>query len=452
MIHQYQLNGYNIVLDVESGAVYSVDEAVYAILSGLGENAADLPDSLPTGLFQRLSVDFSEDKLKEAYEEIQSLYKKDLLYAKPEKIDLAKYKNENTPIKAACLHIAHDCNLRCKYCFAGTGEYSGKRSMMSAETGKRALDFLIKHSDQRKNIEVDFFGGEPTLNFSAVKEIVEYGRQLEKGTDKRFRFTITTNGLKLSEEDIAYINANMVNAVLSIDGRKEVNDTMRVRVDGSGSYDSILPKFKKIADARNQRNYYVRGTFTRKNLDFYKDVQHLADEGFQQISIEPVAAPEGRDYSLRKEDLPQIFESYEQIARSMLSGKIKSNFFHFMIDLSQGPCIIKRLRGCGSGCEYIAVTPEGDIYPCHQFVGLDGFKMGNVHTGELDQTIKKRFSGYSIYSKPECNSCWAKYFCSGGCNANNYLYEGDISKPYKLGCELEKKRVECAVMMKVAKR
>ncbi|OPZ86686.1 MAG: hypothetical protein BWY74_03572 [Firmicutes bacterium ADurb.Bin419] len=354
-------------------------------------------------------------------------------------------------VKALCLHISHDCNLRCKYCFASTGDFGGQRSMMSAEVGKKAIDFVIEASGNRKNLEIDLFGGEPLMNFDVVKEIVAYAKSKEKEYGKNFRFTLTTNALLLNEEIKTYLNENMQNVVLSVDGRKEVNDKMRYRVDGTGCYSDIMPKIKDMADSRGQDKYYVRGTFTRENLDFSKDVLHLADEGFKQISVEPVVAAKDSGYDLREEDLPVLFEEYEKLASEFVKRKAEGkgfNFFHFMLDLSQGPCVVKRLRGCGSGHEYVAITPEGDIYPCHQFVGNSDFKMGNVAEGIVNTEIQEQFKGSNVYTKEECGKCWAKFYCSGGCAANAYQFNNDINIPYKVGCELEKKRVECALWIK----
>jgi len=350
-----------------------------------------------------------------------------------------------------CLHISHDCNLRCRYCFAGTGSFGGERMNMSPETGRRAIDFLIKQSGNRRNLEIDFFGGEPLLNFNTVKEVVDYALGKEKEHNKKFKFTLTTNAVLLNEEHRKYINGNIQNIVLSIDGRKETNDRMRFRVDGRGTYEDILPKIMDIAESRNQDNYYVRGTFTRENLDFSGDVLHLADMGFKQVSVEPVVAAKDSGYDLREEDLPVLYGEYESLAkeyvRRMKDGN-SFNFFHFMIDLSQGPCVAKRLGGCGSGHEYVAVTPEGDIYPCHQFVGMAEFKMGSVYDEGLNRDIRDTFKNSNVYTKEECRGCWAKFYCSGGCAANAFQFNGSINVPYKIGCELEKKRVECALWIK----
>ncbi len=449
MIHKYSMNGYNIVLDVNSGAVHVVDDAVYDVLDYYKEKSKD-------EILEILKDKYTQDEINEAYSEIVELEKEDLLYSEDiyEEV-IPKIERRNPVVKALCLHIAHDCNLKCKYCFAEEGEYHGKRSLMSFEVGKKAIDFLIKASGTRRNLEVDFFGGEPLMNFGVVKQIVEYARSVEKENNKNFRFTITTNGILLNDEIQEYINQNMHNVVLSIDGRKEVNDKMRVRAGGQGSYDTIIPKFQKLAESRNQTDYYVRGTFTRNNLDFSEDVLHLADLGFKQISVEPVVADEKESYALKEEDLPVIFEEYEKLAKEMLKRKKEGkdfNFFHFMIDLTGGPCVTKRLVGCGSGTEYLAVTPEGDLYPCHQFVGMEQFKMGDVDTGVVKDDIRCNFENCNVYSKPKCKECWAKFYCSGGCVANSYNTHGDLITPYEIGCELQRKRTECSIMMKAAEQ
>ena len=356
-------------------------------------------------------------------------------------------------VKALCLHIAHDCNLACRYCFAEEGEYHGHRELMTYETGKQALDFLIANSGSRRNLEVDFFGGEPLMNWQVVKELVRYGREQEKIHNKNFRFTLTTNGVLLNDEIMEFANQEMGNVVLSIDGRKEVHDHMRPFPKGAGSYDLILPKFKKFAESRHQDKYYVRGTFTHYNLDFSKDVLSLADQGFKQISVEPVVAPDEADYAIRREDLPQIFEEYDALAREMIKREKEGNgfnFFHFMIDLTGGPCVYKRLSGCGSGTEYLAVTPWGDLYPCHQFVGTEEFLMGNVWEGIKTPEIQKEFRHCNVYTKEECKKCFARFYCSGGCAANSFNMHGTINSTYEIGCELQRKRVECAIMIKAA--
>ena len=446
MIHKYKMNDLNIVLDVNSGSVHCVDDISYDILDYYEKESLE-------NIVNILKEKYNEDEIKEAYNELKELQENDVLFSEDAFINIIPEVDKREPVvKALCLHIAHDCNLKCKYCFAEEGEYHGKRSLMSVEVGKKAIDFLIKNSGSRKNLEIDFFGGEPLMNFDVVKEIVEYGRSLEKEHGKKFRFTMTTNGILLNDEIADYINKNMHNAVLSLDGRKEINDKMRVRAGGQGSYDNIVPKFVKMAEDRNQMDYYVRGTFTRNNLDFAKDVLHLADLGFKQISVEPVVTDEKEDYAIRREDLPIIFEEYEKLAKEMIKRKEKGkwfNFFHFMIDLTGGPCAHKRLVGCGSGTEYLAVTPEGDLYPCHQFVGQEEFKMGSVFEGVLRQDTRRNFEGLNVYTKPACKNCWAKFYCSGGCAASSNNMHNDLITPYDIGCEMQKKRTECSIMMKV---
>ena len=363
------------------------------------------------------------------------------------------FKKRSTVVKALCLHIAHDCNLACQYCFAEEGEYHGRRALMSYEVGKQALDFLIENSGSRKNLEVDFFGGEPLMNWQVVKDLVAYGREQEKLHDKKFRFTLTTNGVLLNDEVMEFANREMSNVVLSIDGRQKVHDKMRPFRNGKGSYDLVVPRFQKLAESRNQNNYYVRGTFTRNNLDFSEDVLHLADLGFKQISVEPVVASPEESYALMEEDIPEICEQYDRLAAEMVKrhGTEKDfNFFHFMIDLTGGPCVYKRLSGCGSGTEYLAVTPWGDLYPCHQFVGEEKFLMGNVFDGIQNTDLRDEFKGCNVYAKEKCRDCFARFYCSGGCAANSYNFHGSINDAYDIGCELQRKRVECAVMIKAA--
>ncbi len=445
MVHQYKNNGYNIVLDVNSGAVHVVDDAAYDVIALWESHTKD-------EIIEKLQSDYDIEQIKEAIEETASLETEGILFTKDAYENVVP-RRQQTVVKALCLHIAHDCNLRCRYCFADEGEYHGKRALMSYETGKAALDFLIANSGNRRNLEVDFFGGEPTMNFQVVKDLVAYGREQEKRFDKKFRFTLTTNGVLLNDEIMEFANREMSNVVLSIDGRKEVNDKMRPFANGSGSYDLIVPKFQKFAESRNQTNYYVRGTFTHHNLDFSKDVLHLADLGFQQISVEPVVAQPEDDYAIREEDLPQLFEEYDKLAKEMVKRHKHGDdfhFFHFMIDLEGGPCVIKRLSGCGSGTEYLAVTPWGDLYPCHQFVGNEKFCMGNVTEGVKNTALREEFSSCNVYSKEKCRSCFAKFYCSGGCAANSYNFHGDIHNAYDIGCALQKKRVECAIMIKAA--
>ncbi len=447
MVHQYKNNGYNIILDVNSGAVHVVDEVVYDMIPLYQGNTRE-------EIFQKLGGAYEAGELAEAYEEIRALTEDKQLFTEDEyETYIGEFQNRPTVVKALCLHIAHDCNLACRYCFAEEGEYHGKRELMSFETGRAALDFLIANSGNRRNLEVDFFGGEPLLNFQVVKDLVAYGREQEKLHNKNFRFTLTTNGVLLDEEVMEFANREMANVVLSIDGRKAVHDHMRPFPKGAGSYDLIVPKFQKFADSRNQEKYYVRGTFTHQNLDFSQDVLHLADLGFRQISVEPVVAAETEEYALRTEDLPRLYEEYDKLAREMIERHRKGkefNFFHFMIDLEGGPCVAKRLSGCGSGTEYLAVTPAGDLYPCHQFVGEQQFCMGNVWEGVKAREIREEFRGCNVYSKEKCRDCFAKFYCSGGCAANSYHFHGTIHDAYDIGCQLQKKRVECAIMIKAA--
>ncbi len=444
MIHKFSLFGTNIVMDVNSGAVHIFDDVAYEVLEHYENNSYER-------IVELLSTKYKSEEIGEAIKDIDSLKAEGMLYSEDVYEETIALWDQKPVVKALCLHICHDCNLRCKYCFASTGDFGGQRTMMSAEVGKKAIDFIIRESGSRRNLEVDLFGGEPLMNFEVVKEIVDYAKSREKEFNKNFRFTLTTNAILLNEDVKNYLNENMQNVVLSIDGRREVNDNMRYRVDGTGCYDDIMPKIKDMAQSRGQDKYYVRGTFTRENLDFSKDVLHLADEGFKQISVEPVVAAKGTGYDLREEDLPVLYEEYEKLAFELVKRKKEGNgfnFFHFMIDLSQGPCIAKRLRGCGSGHEYVAVTPEGDIYPCHQFVGNTDFKMGNVTEGKLNTNIQEKFKESNVYTKEECSKCWAKFYCSGGCAANAHQFNNDINIPYKVGCELEKKRVECALWIK----
>ena len=414
MVHQYKNNGYNIVLDVNSGAIHVVDDVSYDVI-------ALYEDHTPEEIVAELSGTYSEAEVKEACEEVASLVKDGELFTKDEYENyIMDFKKRPTVVKALCLHIAHDCNLACRYCFAEEGEYHGHRELMSYEVGKKALDFLIANSGSRRNLEVDFFGGEPLMNWQVVKDLVKYGREQEKLHDKNFRFTLTTNGVLLNDEVMEFANKEMGNVVLSIDGRKE---------------------------------YYVRGTFTHYNLDFADDVLHLADLGFKQISVEPVVAEDSEEYALREEDLPKLFAEYDKLAAEMVERKKSGkdfNFFHFMIDLEGGPCVAKRLSGCGSGTEYLAVTPWGDFYPCHQFVGNEEFLMGNVWDGVKRTDIRDEFKCCNVYAKEKCRNCFARFYCSGGCAANSYHFHGNINDAYDIGCELQKKRIECAIMIKAA--
>ncbi len=447
MVHQYKNNGYNIVLDVNSGAVHVVDDVTYEVIplfeSGTKEE-----------IIEQLKEAYPQEEIAESYDEVKELAAKGELFAKDEYQDyMEQFRDRPTVVKALCLHIAHDCNLACRYCFAEEGEYHGRRALMPFEVGKAALDFLIANSGNRRNLEVDFFGGEPLMNFEVVKALVSYGREQEKVHHKNFRFTLTTNGVLLDDEVMEFANREMANVVLSIDGRKEVHDKMRPFRKGAGSYDMIVPKFQKLADSRNQERYYVRATFTHHNLDFSQDVLHLADLGFKQISVEPVVAQPEDDYALREEDLPQLFEEYDRLAVEMIRRYKEGrdfNFFHFMIDLEGGPCVAKRLSGCGSGTEYLAVTPWGDFYPCHQFVGSEDFLMGNVTEGIVNKTLQGEFKGCNVYAKEKCSNCFARFYCSGGCAANAYHFQGNITDTYDIGCQLQKKRIECAIMIKAA--
>ncbi len=449
MVHQYKMGGYNIVIDVNSGAIHVVDDMTYDMIEMYESSTKE-------AIFDEMARRYPDqaDEISEVWDEIAELIAAEELFTKdsyePYITDFAK---RPTVVKALCLHIAHDCNLACQYCFAEEGEYHGKRELMSYEVGKKALDFLVANSGHRRNLEVDFFGGEPLMNFQVVKDLVAYGRSLEKTHDKNFRFTLTTNGVLLNDDIMEFANKEMGNVVLSIDGRKEVHDQMRPFRNGASSYDLIVPKFQKFADSRNQEKYYVRGTFTHNNLDFSKDVIHLANLGFKQISVEPVVAQETDSYAIREEDLPQLMEEYEALAEEMVRrhGTDEDfNFFHFMIDLEGGPCVAKRLSGCGSGTEYLAVTPTGDLYPCHQFVGNTDFLMGNVDDGVLNTDLRDEFKSCNVYAKEKCRECFARFYCSGGCAANSYNFHGDIHNAYDIGCALQKKRVECAIMIKAA--
>lgn len=448
LIHQYRNNGYNIVLDVNSGCIHVVDEVVYGVVALLDQGKSE------EEIQQSLGGKFSQEDIRTALEECEELRRNRMLFTEDVyKEAIQEFTGHETVVKALCLHIAHDCNLACRYCFAEEGEYHGHRELMSYEVGKQALDFLIANSGTRRNLEVDFFGGEPLMNWKVVKDLVRYGREQEKIHNKNFRFTLTTNGVSLNDEIMEFCNREMANVVLSIDGRKEIHDYMRPFPKGVGSYDLILPKFQKFAESRNQEKYYVRGTFTRHNLDFAEDVLHLADLGFQQISVEPVVAPAEADYSLREEDLPRIYQEYDKLAREMIVREKEGRgfqFFHFMIDLTGGPCVYKRLSGCGSGTEYLAVTPWGDLYPCHQFVGEEKFKMGDVFHGVQALEIREEFSHCNVYTKKKCQDCFARFYCSGGCAANSYNFHGTIQDAYDIGCELQRKRVECAIMLKAA--
>ena len=444
-------------MDINSGSIHVVDDIVYDLIPVVEPMVTEgnrNPEAWKEFAVTRGKLPYSEEEIGEALEELLELTEEGQLFA-PDIYEnyVFDFKKRQTVVKALCLHIAHDCNLACRYCFAGEGEYHGHRALMSLEVGKKALDFLVANSGNRVNLEVDFFGGEPLMNWDVVKGIVEYGRSLEEPHNKKFRFTLTTNGVLLNDEIMEFANREMANIVLSIDGRKEIHDKMRPFRGGQGSYDLIVPKFQKVAESREQTRYYVRGTFTHNNLDFSRDVLHLADLGFQQISVEPVVAKPTDSCALTEEDLPKLMEEYDKLAVEMLRRRREGkpfNFFHFMIDLEGGPCVAKRLSGCGSGTEYLAVTPWGDLYPCHQFVGDEKFLMGNVEEGVLREDIRDEFKCCNVYAKEKCKNCFAKFYCSGGCAANSYNFHGTINDAYDLGCELQRKRVECAIMLKVA--
>ena len=469
MIHQYINNGYNIIMDVNSGSIHVVDELVYDMVALLDRVAEDKPfrtvisdDEIRVLPYKDMEAvlregmsSYSDDQLEEAYAEVSELIEAGTLFSDDIYKDyVIDFKKRKTVVKALCLHISHDCNLSCRYCFAGEGEYNqNKRELMSYEVGKRALDYLVENSGSRRNLEVDFFGGEPLMNWDVVRQLVEYGRSIEEKYNKKFRFTLTTNGVLLNDDILEFANKEMSNLVLSIDGRREVHDRMRPFRGGQGSYDKIVDKFKKAADSREQMNYYVRGTFTRNNLDFSEDVKHLAELGFEQISVEPVVASPEEDYAIREEDIPMILDQYDRLAAYLLDRRKEGkpvNFFHFMIDLSGGPCVAKRLSGCGSGTEYMSVTPTGDLYPCHQFVGKGEFRLGSVYEGITNTEVQDEFKLCNVYAKEKCRECFAKFYCSGGCAANSFNFSGDINGAYDLGCELQRKRTEVAIMMKAA--
>ena len=446
LIHKFKQGNDFYVIDINSGAVHEVDEIVYDLLDA---KSLKSKDELKAEFVDK----YSSDEIDEVYEELQSLVDDEILYSKDlyEGIALLNEKAE-VMIKALCLNIIHDCNLKCKYCFADEGEYHGCRKPMSAQTGKDAIDFVIKNSGTRKNIEVDLFGGEPLMAFNTIKEIVDYAREQEKIYNKNIRFTMTTNSTLLTDEIMDYLDKNMGNIILSIDGRKEVNDKVRIRMDGTGTYDSILPKIRKMVEVRDKsKTYYVRGTFTRENTDFFEDVKHMVEEGFDEVSIEPVVLPNDHELSLREEDLEVVFAQYDKLYDYMLSKYEAGNpfkFYHFNIDLQGGPCIYKRISGCGAGHEYVAVTPDGEIYPCHQFVGNKDFLMGNIYDGIQNYKIVQELKNAHIYNKPTCKNCWARFYCSGGCQANNFNFNGDVHIPYELGCKMQKKRIECAIALK----
>ncbi len=453
MVHQYKLDNYNIVLDTASGSVHSVDEVAYDIIAMYREHTAD---EIVCAMLEKYGEreDVTKEDVLECIEDIRALEKEGKLFSEDKYESLAyTYKNNSNVVKALCLHVAHTCNLNCSYCFASQVKYHGDRAIMSFEVGKQAFDFLIANSGSRRNLEVDFFGGEPMMNWEVVKQLVAYARSIEGKYNKNFRFTFTTNGVLLDEDVMDFLNKEMSNVVLSLDGRREVNDHFRKNYLGEGSYDVIVPKFQRLVEKRGGKNYYVRGTFTHNNVDFTNDLFHMADLGFTELSMEPVVCPPDDPYALTKEDLPKLFEQYEILAREMVKRKREGRgftFYHYMLDLKNGPCIYKRITGCGSGTEYMAVTPWGELFPCHQFVGDEKYSLGNIWDGVTNKALQDEFRGCNSYSRPECRDCWAKLYCSGGCAANAYHATGSIGGVYSYGCELFKKRIECAIMMQVA--
>jgi len=454
MVHQYKLNGFNIVLDTCSGAVHVVDEVAYDVIEMYPKKTSD---EIVSELLEKYNdrEDVTAEELRFCLEDVESLVKAKKLYTEDNFADMAgtfKERSGNV-VKALCLHVAHTCNLNCSYCFASQGKYHGERALMSFEVGKRALDFLIENSGSRRNLEVDFFGGEPLMNWDVVKDLVKYARSVEKEHNKNFRFTLTTNGMLIDEDVIEFANKEMSNVVLSLDGRKEIHDLTRVDYAGNGSYDRIVPKFKELVESRGGKGYYMRGTFTHANPDFTKDVFHMADLGFTELSMEPVVSASDDPMALTSEDLEIVKEQYEILAKEMIKRKNEGRgftFYHYMIDLTAGPCIYKRISGCGSGTEYMAVTPWGDLYPCHQFVGEEEYKLGDIWNGVTNNSLREEFRSCNAYARPDCKDCWAKLYCSGGCAANAFHATGTIRGIYKPGCELFKKRIECAIMIKVA--
>ncbi|MCR5329883.1 MAG: thioether cross-link-forming SCIFF peptide maturase [Lachnospiraceae bacterium] len=455
MVHQYKLNGYNIVIDTCSGSVHSVDDVAYDIIGMYGKPGAEVVREILEKYGDR--EDVTEEDIKLCIEDVEELVAEGKLYTPDtfeEKAGVLKERSAGV-IKALCLHIAHTCNLNCSYCFASQGRYHGERALMSFETGRRALDFLIENSGTRRNLEVDFFGGEPLMNFDVVKQLVEYARSVEKQAGKNFRFTLTTNGMLIDDDVIDFANREMSNVVLSLDGRKEIHDRTRVDYAGHGSYDRIVPLFKKLVEARGGKNYYMRGTFTHANPDFTNDVFHMADLGFTELSMEPVVCAPGDPAGLTPEDIEIVKEQYEILAKDMLRREREGKpitFYHYMIDLKGGPCIYKRISGCGAGTEYMAVTPWGDLYPCHQFVGEESYKLGNIWDGITNEALRCDFKDCNVYARKECKDCWAKLYCSGGCFANAFHASGSIKGIYEQGCELFRKRMECAIMLQVAKQ
>jgi len=447
-IHKFSFDDLKILMDINSGSIHVIDETTWDYLERLEALAGNWQEAEAS-----LADRYDAATLKSVKAELEQLIANNSLFT--EDIDPSSYQPQiNGLVKALCLHVAHDCNLRCGYCFAGTGPFGGKRALMTQEVGERAIDFLLTASQNRKHVEVDFFGGEPLLNFAVVKELVEYGKRKAEKMGKIIKFTVTTNGVLLNEDIQEFLNANDMSVVLSLDGRREINDRMRPFANGQGSYDMIKDKMIDFANSRNQKDYYLRGTFTRHNLDFANDVKHLAELGFKEISVEPVVADAKYDYAFKEEDLPVLKEQYEELTRYYWDAYKNGrgfNFFHFNIDLNHGPCLPKRLSGCGAGHEYLAVSPEGDLYPCHQFVGREQYKIGNVYNGLERKEVAREFLNSHVLNKEECRSCWARYYCSGGCHANNLNYGGSLLEPYAFGCELQRKRLECAIYLQVKK-
>lgn len=447
LIHKFKQGENYYILDVNSGAVHIVDELVFDMLDDQSFNSKEK-------LIASLSSKYDVDILSEAYEEIKELVDSEQLYSKDYYEDIAhSTMDDEDYVKALCLNIIHDCNLRCKYCFADEGEYHGHKGKMSIDTAKKALEYVIKRSGPRKNIEVDLFGGEPLMAMDVIKEVVQYGKELGEKHKKNIRFTMTTNSTLLTPEVVDFLDAEMGNIILSIDGRKEINDQVRVRADGTGSYEKILPQIKNMISKRTAgKQYYVRGTFTKKNPDFFNDIMSLVDEGFKEISIEPVVLEDGHPLAISKEELPKIMESYDKLFDEMTKRQknkdLEFTFYHFNINLQGGPCVYKRISGCGAGHEYVAITPQGEVYPCHQFIGKEQFKLGSIYDDSYDKNLAKTFKKAHIYNKPVCRNCWAKFYCSGGCQANNFNFNGDMHVPYEIGCEMQKKRIECAIALK----
>ena len=455
MVHQYKLGGYNLVLDSCSGSIHAVDEVAYDIIAQFEKkDKDDLLREICAAYADR--EDVTDADIAECYEQVEALRDAGKLFAPDTFEGMAGKLKEKTSgvIKALCLHVAHTCNLNCAYCFASQGKYHGERALMSFEVGKRALDFLVENSGTRRNLEVDFFGGEPLMNFQVVKDLVAYARSIEKEKGKNFRFTLTTNGLLIDDDVIDFANRECSNVVLSLDGRREIHDEYRVDYAGKGSWERIVPLFQKLVAARGGKNYYMRGTFTHRNPDFLEDIKTMLDLGFNELSMEPVVTAPGDESELTEEDLPIVLEQYEKLAELMLEKDREGKpftFYHYMIDLTGGPCIYKRISGCGSGTEYMAVTPTGELYPCHQFVGEEAFRLGDIWTGVTNQEKQCEFAACNVYARPDCKDCWAKLYCSGGCAANAYHSTGSVTGVYKYGCELFRKRMECAIMVEVAR-